>query len=530
MPNALEITPKVHAKLVETENYFVIMGNLYQKEDLSCISRNGSIFNNIAAGYNILNLNNYMMIHGSNNATYRHDDFGIVSDPYIVNRYYYMIDNRYTNTNSNFTPAGTKNWIVIAEEDGDGDLNVIKTVSMTNYIFDNIIDIDETSIYVTAHYNNGSTQSGIQLFKINKNTGDNQFTIINYTTTNKINANLIYKNETYFYVLFPYTGSDDYSKGNRGVIRLLRYNKSNQEIKINTYNFPGSGFTVFNDMDIQDFWKSGNKYYGCYLYKNGDNQDHILTACFDSSIDFTNTSNVFKLTLSSTLSSSPIKWQDSFYVTKRMWIKDDYIYIALYDESNSLTNMTQWQGIHVIKINSGFSLTYIGKINFSHSKNAISLSYNSDKSIILVGYMQSFGMYSYNATTHMYDVSEKEITNVLCAGFDAMDRLWYETITYGVHCENVDDPQEVKVRFEKPLYTYDGFDINTYLTLSAKSYTSKIPTGSYTLTLTGNAHFDINGEKELQIHYNGDDTIQYPITITGPKRISCTVIFKKIWD
>lgn len=530
MPNALDITPKTHAKLIETENYFVIMGNLYQKEDLSCISRNGSIFNNIAAGYNILNLNNYMMVSGNINPTYRHNDFGIVSDPYKSNRYYYIIDNRYTNSVADLTVANTRNWIVITEEAGDGDLNVIKTVSLTNYIFDNIIDIDETSIYVTAHYSADSDKSGIQIFKLNKDTGTNSLTIISYTNTNKINANLIYRDETYFYVLFPYNSNTDYTDGNRGKIRLLRYNKSNQEIKTNTYDFPGSGFTVHNNIDIQDFYKSGNKYYGIYLYKNDDNTDHILTACFDASVNFTDTTNVFKLNLSSTLSTENITWDDNFNVAKRMWIKNNYIYLAIYDESNTITTMITKQGIHVIKINSGFNLQYVGKVEFSNTKNAISLSYDTNKEILIIGYHQSFSIYTYNNTTHMYESVNKEITSVRCAGFDTMDRLWYETLTWGVHCENLDDPQEVTIKFEKPLYTYENHNINTYLTLSAKSYTDKPPVGRYVLTLSGNAYFDSTNDKTLNVNYTGNDTIHYPITITGPKRITCTVVFEKVWE
>ena len=48
MSNSLNITPKNHATVVETENAMILMGNYYQKENLSCISKNGCIFNNIS--------------------------------------------------------------------------------------------------------------------------------------------------------------------------------------------------------------------------------------------------------------------------------------------------------------------------------------------------------------------------------------------------------------------------------------------------------------------------------------------------
>ena len=537
MAESLKITPKKHAKVVETENYMVVMGNLYQKEDLSCISQKGCVFSSKECGDNILNLSHYMMLSGTlANPSYNHSDFGIVSDPYIRNRYYYVIDNRMTNANTSLTATNTRNYLVIANEEGDGEIVIVAVASFANFIFENIIDIDSNYIYVTARYCNSSNQSGMQIFKIDKNNGTNTKTILDVKNTERGNVNLIYKDENYFYCIYPYSGNSnsqflDYQYGDSGNLRLLRFNKSNDEIKINEYVFPSydQGY-AYHHTDIQDFYKIGTKYYGCYNYKSDDGKDHLLTVCFDSSKNFDNKNQILTMNYNNGLSNiNALKWINNFNITCRSWIYDGYMYLAIYDETNSNATMINYQGLHIFKINSDFVLEYKEKIQFSNTKNIISMCYNSDKSILLIGYYQSFDIYIYNSETHGYDDVNEEITNVVCAGFDSMDRLWYQTLTGGVHCENLDDPQEVTVKFEKLLYTYEGTDILTYITFSAKSYTDKVPVGKYIFTLSDNAVFEDTNSNTLTIQYTGDDSIQYPVRIIGPKRITCSTVFEKVW-
>ena len=543
MSEALNITPKKHSKVIETENYMVIMGNLYQKEDLSCISKKGCIFNSKESGDNILNLSTYMMLSGTlTNPTYNHSDFGIVSDPYIRNRYYYIIDNRVTNANSDLATANTRNYLIIANEEGDGEVQIVAIAQVTNYIFENIIDIDSNYIYVVARYSDGNNRSGAQLFQINKNTGANNKSIINNTGAERTNVNLIYKDETYIYVTYTYNNGEDYTYGDRGNIKLVRFNKSNGETLIKSYTFPDyNQGNAFHHTDIQDFHKIGSKYYGCYIYKPENGQNHLLTICYDSSkgwnetnftMDYSNgLTDVDELTWANYGDSSfGTNAKNSFYTTFRSWIHNGYMYLAVYDKRNAENaNVIPYQGLHIFKINSGFRLEHIEKIQFSNTKNIVSLCYNSDKSILLVGYYQSFAIYTYNSDTHGYDSANKEITGVVCAGFDSMDRLWYQTTINGVHSENLDDPQEVEVKFEKPYYTYEGTDISTYITFSAKSYTDKVPVGRYIFTLSGNAVFEATNDNVLTIQYTGDDTIHYPIRITGPKRITVSTVYEKVW-
>ena len=545
MGNALNITPTNHAKVVETENSIVLMGNLYQKEDLSCISKTGCTFN-ISVGNNTLNINTYMNITGSHRLGERDKRLGIVSDPYIANRYYYMINNHYSNVNNAYS------YLISSEETGDGDITIKGNCNIQNIEWREILDIDENYIYASGiHLANG----GIYLYKILKS-DMTATSITNVTETNRAKINLIYKDETYIFFLMY--GVYRASIHNR--FYICRYNKSNAEYKTHLYNAPimttignttGENYEYKFDntnlwmetcaYDIQDFYKEGDKYYWCFPQRSGTKlnvydtdgeegnaNNNLMIVCYDSTKNIDE--GVTFRTSNGIQDNEKLMWKNESYHVYRFWIIDNYLYYALYDEKGTDVDMIKYQGIHVFKIKPGFNLEYVDKIQISTKKNIISMVYNSDKSILLVGYMNSFEIMTYNKTTHLFEKANKELNNIISVGFDTMDRLWYQNSNGGVYCENMDDPQEVHIEFARPYYTYEGHDISTYLMFSAKSYTSKVPEGRYILTLSGNAHFDETGTETLTIKYKGDDTIHYPITITGPKRITCSTVFEKVWE
>ena len=250
--------------------------------------------------------------------------------------------------------------------------------------------------------------------------------------------------------------------------------------------------------------------------------------CYDSSKSFNESDVITFRTTNGLQDIEQLKWKDGGYFAYRFWIIDNYLYYAIYDETNSDNDMKNIQGIHVFKINPGFELEYVDKIQITIKKNIISMLYNSTKEILLIGYYNSFEIYLYNHDNHLYEPVNKELTNISSVGFDSMDRLWYQTLSNSVDVENLDDPQYVEIKFEKIYYTYENEDIDTYLTFKAISFTDKVPKGKYTLRLTGNAYFKNNGIKTLFINYTGG-TVQLDIVVTGPKRIVCDVEYQKVW-
>ena len=536
MAKALDITPLQHPIIVETENTITLMSNIYQKEDLSCISKSGCIFGGISVGNNHMNLSRYMNIGTSYRLGERDKRFGIVADPYIPNRFYYMINNHHSNVNNTYS------YLIFAEEDEDNNITVLGNTNVGNIEWREIFDIDENYIYISGiHLYNG----GIYVYRINKTTRVVTSTIFQVTGTNRAKCNLIYKDETYLYFI---TGGVTNNNA-WGRFYFTRYNKNNAEVLNTLYTPPNltAGSTSYkwdnaniwmqcNNIDIENFYQEGKKYYWCYPQRSGTKlntgdgpaNNNLMIMCYDSSKSFNESGVITFRTTNELQDIEQLKWKNGGYFVYRFWIIDNYLYYAIYDETNSDNDMKNIQGIHVFKINPGFELEYVDKIQITTSKNIISMLCNSSRSVLLIGYYNSFEIYMLNKNTHLYEKVNKELTNILCAGFDSMDRLWYQNTNYGVFVENLDDPQEVKIEFEKIYYTYEGQNIESYITFEASSFTDKIPTGRYILTLSGNVYFKDTLTKTKVVNYTGG-IVKIDIIVNGPKRLTCSAKYQKVW-
>ena len=156
--------------------------------------------------------------------------------------------------------------------------------------------------------------------------------------------------------------------------------------------------------------------------------------------------------------------------------------------------------------------------------------YNSDKTILLVGYKNNFEIWKLNTSTHLYANTGLAYSNIRCVGFDKLDRIWYQTLTNGVHYLSLNDPVKVTLKFEKQFYTYINEDIESYITFAAIDAFNNKALGNYVLILHGNVYFKDTNNQRLNINYNGDNTIHYPIVITGNETISCEAKFEKVWE
>ena len=534
MSNILNTNPSNQPIVVETENTISLLTNIYRKDDLSCVTKTGLSFNNVSVGNNYLNITKYMNIGTSYCLGERDKRFGIVPDPYILNRFYYVLNNSHSNINNKCF------YLVFAEEDNDN-INILGNIKIDNVEFREIMDIDEKYIYVSGvHLNNG----GIFIYRINKETKSITSTIFQVTATNRAKANLIYKDETYLYFI---TGGVSNAQA-YGRFYFTRYNKITAEtlntlytppnltIGTKSYNWNNNNiWMACNNIDIENFYKENDKYYWCYPQRSGSKlttgegnaNNNLMIMCYDSSKSFNESGVITFRTTIGLQDIEELKWKSGDF-SYRFWIIDDYLYYAIYDETNSDADMRNIQGIHVFKINPGFILDYITKIQISKDRSIISMVYSSDKNTLLIGYYNSFEIYILNKNTHIYEKLNKQINNVMCAGFDSLDRLWYQNTNYGVFVENLDDPQQVNIAFEKIYYTYEGEDIESYITFEALSFTDKIPIGKYILTLTGNAYFKDTSSNTLTINYTGG-VLKFNIIITGPKRLTCSTKYQKVW-
>lgn len=526
MSNALDCRIENTSKVIETEHHMLLMSNQYTKDTLAPKSCIGMV-PWVALGYNILNIKTHMTIGTGYRADWRHHDLGIVKDPYIENRYYILLNNQHANNNNGYP------YLCFIHDDGE-DVSVIRNVTIQYMTWEKIADIDDTYLYVIARY---YSNNHAYMYRINKHTGSiHEF----FHTGDRRNvSNLIHKDETYLYFVTRVNWTTWY---------LTRLNKSTAQVSNKAFSAPtmyiGSTSYINTDANIwmssncitnENFYCENGKYYwimpqrsGAKLAGTGNANNNIMAMCYDSNLSFED-ANVVTFKPIGIQNNKELTWLEcNGYMLYRSWVIGEYLYYAIYDESNGYPAAIPVQGIHKFKINPGFELEWISVQRINIDKQVISMVFNSDRSRILVGYYQSFDILKYNEDTAEYELTNKEVVQVMSAGFDSLDRIWYITTDYGVHVQNIDDPQEVEMHFEHLHYTYEGVDIQTYVTFEAKSFSNEIPMGKYILKLTGNAVFKDNGAKTIEFRYTGGIR-KFDFILNGPKRITCSAEFIKEW-
>ena len=543
MSNILNLKQADYQPLcVETENNMILLGNAYTKDTLSCINKEGCIFtgaNGFAAGKNQLNLSRYMNLQSSGYKADRRDKtFGVISDPYIPNRCYFIINNAYSSVNYSVS------YLVFADEMSDGKINIVNIAYGGNVNFTDILDIDEDYIYIAADYNSAA----VMIYSVRKKDAVVESNIFhgNVSGAARIKCSLLYKDDTFFHLIIGGYSCNRfvyfrYNKRDKTIVNQL-YCHDNLFAGDTPHSWESDKIMMANNVFRTDnFYKEGTKYYFCLPGKRGlkfkdkdgnalegNANNNLHSFCVDLSKNPDKENMIEILTENGIQNVEELDYVDLSSNVVHFWIVGDYLYYALYEESNTNIDMRTYQGIHVIKINPGFKLEYVQKIDITNERNIMSMVTNENKQLLLIGYYQAFEVFKLNNKTHLYERLNKEVSNILCAGFDTMSRIWYETVNYAVHCVNVDDPYSVTVEFEYKYYAYENQDIESYVTLQADSFTDIVPAGEYILTLDGNVYFKENSKKEITVKYIGG-VVKVPIIVTGSQKLTCSVRFKKVW-
>lgn len=510
-------------KLVETYNNIVLLNNVYQKTDLSFVNRSNLIFN-VDSGFNVLNLSRYMILSDTYDGdTHPYGDkdkyFGVVKDLYFANRCYFMVNNHRSNRNRLYS-------YILSCNENDNELVINKITNIKNVEWQQIVDQNNDFLFVVGMAypddpNTGNWTSYERLYKIDKTTMEATMLI---SSTNNKQFSFVYKDQRYICVLFFYP---KIPTSNRYGYYIARYDKNNNIAELIEQTPVDNGWGL--NPRIEDFYIENDKYYWIAPFINGatgfarlyyDKENNNINYLDNILIDNINFSTFTDYNSGCAVSSNG-------YIVYRQWIIDNYLYYISYDETKRSTDILVNQGIYIFKINPGFELEYITKQEISNDKRIISMTFNSDKKNMLIGYTNSFELYVYNDETHLYDSNDSIIEHSIIAGFDSCDKLWYMNTNYGVYTEDLGDPQAVNMKFEKIHYGYGNVDIDTYISFEAKSFIkTKPPIGTYIFTLSGQAYFKDNKDKTINIDYEGGE-ITIPIVITGSKRIGCSVKFIK---
>lgn len=152
---------------------------------------------------------------------------------------------------------------------------------------------------------------------------------------------------------------------------------------------------------------------------------------------------------------------------------------------------------------------------------------SEDKKIVMLCGIGFSYIYTYSDDLYTYQKTG-EIKNIKQIGIDSYDRIWYINNNNEIHCEDPNDPALSNLRFEKPLYTYIGQNINTYFDFDAKNTLDAHAFGYYTFELSDNAYFNENNSTELTVNYNQINQRFY-FTIHDIGKVSCHVKFHKTW-
>jgi len=535
---------KTVPKLIETNNFMIINGTLYQKSNLSSMKKAFSFGSDLAN--NVLHISRSMYLMDNARRDNRARFKGIKEDIYIENRSYIIVNNQYANVNNTLS-------YIIALQETDNDVEIINILtSPNNVMYYEIVSITDTYLFVSAREIQDGAGNPAYLscikksdFSIVKNIIVTGNSIPTSNTTHCIGCRgyivPIYENQNYLWCMengyssSPLSGYNDTGSNN---FALFKLNKSSLEVEtkeIMITDYKNTKGNVYKDY-IHNFYQIGNNIY-FFMYKAKSRGDHPnadvgILGYYKCKIDLTKQLNDAFSKQQITNFTNQIGYICYTYKQTGYFIKDNYVFYYIADETNGQTNIWNYQGLHKFEISNDFDLTYIKRFDPMPTTRIISILFNEDYSIIIIGYYQSFDILIYEEETHDYVKVGKTFTGIKSVGLDSLNRLWYETISGEIHTENFDDPQDVVVEFEKPYYSYLSGELETYVTFKARSATGVVPTGRYILRITtGNAYFKETGTNELVINYESmsQDGDHYPLMITGPKRIVCNVSFEKVW-
>lgn len=511
MANILEFTPTgTRAKVIETKFGIMLLNNYYTKEDLQPISFYGSNFSGIQSGSNILYLKSNCILNEQVKIDFRHKENGFIVDKYIPNRYYYIFSSNYSNINANLS------YIVFSNETEE-DIFVDSVNQLTkNYICNKIIDVTENFIYMFVNDYNSRQNALIRMDKTSKSCIIAGYDFPLFRTK----YFLICSNSNYIYYVI---------KASHSSYLFIKYDKNLNAIEKSTINLEYVSYNSTGTIEYENIYFNNNKYYIYQIVKDVDSNCSIIGIELNPNLDIQNSYRVFK----ALDYNEHIKLNDhDGYEMYRYWVKDNYLYLAIYDENYvaNYNNSVSVQGIYTFKINSDSTLQYINYNQLNNEKQIISICFSSDKNMIIIGYWQSFQICIYNELNHQYEIlSDSIYTNVLNAGFDEYNRIWVQEQDSAIKMYSVYDPQKININFENNVYIYEDEPISSYITFSAENFIKSPAIGLYRFELSGDAIFTDNNNKVIDKQYNGEE-LRINIKITSSEQLYCKVYYIKSGD
>ena len=528
---------KLMQGIIETKFGYIINGhyydkglNYYEKHEASCGLYNDNQLRpslDIAHATSLYNDNFYHYNLFDNN-------IGIIEDEYIPNRYY-IINDKTVNNNTNSIS-------IIEEKDGE-----IKTIYRRNYINDArhyiseyigqtkdkiffashwIMCIDKKTFKITYTYEYGNEfihlkkiyekENFIYIFVVRRY-GYNDFELLRLNTTTleivqkKINSNTFYK---------PYRFQND-NISNMSKDYAKKYGDifypDNFYFKDNICHIYAPLNLMPNKYDIPEGWTEIPEFYTqmCHIVIDFNNDDwNKINFNVIDDIDIIGIKELMQPVINSNV------------VIQKTWIiEDKYLCMFSYNDYTG-NSFTPYQNLHMFKIKNDCSLEYLYSEPVTRNKQINTIVFNSDRTYIIVGYTNAFTILKYDFNKHKYIPSNIYMYSITKVGFDELDRLWYVESNGEIHVQNLTDPYDVIIKFEKDNYIYErDKEIETYIDFKALTFEGEYADGKYEFKLSGDAYFKSNSKKILNYNYTEKAKIRIPVNIININGLQCSVTY-----
>ena len=131
--------------------------------------------------------------------------------------------------------------------------------------------------------------------------------------------------------------------------------------------------------------------------------------------------------------------------------------------------------------------------------------------------------YRLNLETEKYEKCFEKAGTFYTIGLDENNKFY--TFDNANNCNIYNDVTsfELNADFEKPNYTYNNTDIDTYVTIYSKNFVNNYIKTKVEVTLDGSCKFTSNGKKKLITYTDPNGKLNIPVTVYYGGTVYCYI-------
>ena len=412
---------------------------------------------------------------------------------------------------TNARDENTQNILKIRENDNECKCiyNSILNATPTDYsIVYQVVGQDATYVYILFD------SSGLceYLYRMNKNTLGME-RIRSFTQYTYVQG--LYETENYIYLASSYKGKNTISKYNKVDNSIVDYNSTLNETATTNISFEFTEPIKSNEHLIIYGLKS--------LTLDTNKQIQIIKIDIDlQNTDFSSsiTESVVDTVYTDEINSLPVII--NYYAHYEPFITQvdgsRYLNIAIYDVYNSTTDDYSKHGIYTFKLNDN-NLELKSFLNLGNVPFRGYLTLNDNKTLICLTDNSIFFV-NFTLASESYIINDNKVVNPKSVGVDLNENVWYVNGNNTVDLMNVTSADSVEISSENSNYTYTGENISTFINVSAKNISGELIATKLSLTIKGEAVWDSNNTKNINVTTSNTEALKIPITIKNNGNIT----------